>query len=87
MPAEDPARADFAALIHDLRQPLSTIETCACVLRMVLDGEEDERVLENLDRIERQVAEAHRILLEAAQARTQEAAASPLTKSTSAGGA
>lgn len=87
MPAPYPVPADFAALVHDLRQPLSTIETCACLLRMVLHGETDERVFENLDRIERQVAEAHSILREAVRARAHEAAGSPLTNSTKAAGA
>lgn len=50
-------------LIHDLRQPLSTIETCAFFLRTVLEGVDDPRVREHLECIEQQVAEAQRILL------------------------
>ncbi len=85
MPAE--GLSEFASLIHDLRQPLSTIETCTFLLRMMLEGNEDPRVLENLDRIERQVAEAHRILLQAKRGRAQTPGSIPLTKSDSACGA
>jgi signal transduction histidine kinase len=77
----------FAALVHDLRQPLSTIETCAYLLRTILENDGDERVLENLDCIERQVAEAHRMLLEAGLGGDQTSASRPLTKSASSGDA
>ncbi|HWR17883.1 MAG TPA: hypothetical protein VN577_23845 [Terriglobales bacterium] len=60
-----PESAVIATLVHNLRQPLSTIETCAFFLRMVLDGTADPRVSENLELIERQIAEAQRILLAA----------------------
>jgi light-regulated signal transduction histidine kinase (bacteriophytochrome) len=76
-----PEHEAFVNLVHGLRQPLSTIETCAYLLRSILSGVEDERISENLECIERQVAEAHRILLEAAQAPV----ASLRTKAASAG--
>ena len=50
-------------LIHRLRQPLSTIETCACYLRLVLP-EEASRMHAQLDTIEKQVEDANRILVE-----------------------
>ena len=46
-------------LIHDLRQPLSTIETCAFFLRTVLEGVDDPRVREHLECIEQQIGRAH----------------------------
>ena len=49
------------ALIHDLRQPLSVIESCACCVRMMLPYP-DPRILEQLDCIEKQVLEASLIL-------------------------
>jgi hypothetical protein len=52
------------ALVHDLRQPLSVIETCTYCLRVMLQAK-DARVLEQLDRIEEQVFEAGLILLAA----------------------
>lgn len=77
----------LSTLIHDLRQPLSTIETCAFFLREVLKDVDDPRVFENLDRIERQVAEADRILLEAARGHDQQPAGSRcLTNAESAAG-
>lgn len=76
--------ADLATLIHDLRQPLSVIETSVFLLRTALDGDEDARIFENLDRIEQQVGEAHRLLMEAARAHSPMPAA---TKAESAGAA
>jgi hypothetical protein len=52
------------SLIHDLRQPLSIIETCACCLRMMLKTE-NAQVLEQLDRIEDQVLVASLLLAKA----------------------
>ncbi len=52
-------------LIHKLRQPLSTIETCTCYLHLVTP-EEASRIHAQLDTIEQQVEEANRILIESA---------------------
>ena len=56
----------WRTLLHDLRQPLSVIETCAYCLRVMAGTASDPRVLEQLDRIEEQVFEAGLILLAAA---------------------
>lgn len=48
-------------LAHELRQPLSTIATCAYYLHMVLP-EEAAKLHAQLDSIEQQVTEADRIL-------------------------
>jgi hypothetical protein len=58
---EVPDTASLRELVHDLRQPLSVIETCAFYLRMVLPAG-DDRIEQQLNIIERQVAEADRIL-------------------------
>ncbi len=62
-PAEPPSAgaAPLRDLVHDLRQPLGIIETCAYYLRMVLPSG-DPRIDQQLDMIERQVFEADRIL-------------------------
>lgn len=57
--------AVLADLVHRLRQPLSTIETCAFYLGLVLP-EQDEKCREQIERIQQQIAEAGRILMEAA---------------------
>jgi signal transduction histidine kinase len=51
-------------VVHDLRQPLSTIETSAFILQSLLP-DAPARIREHLDLIERQVALASRILHEA----------------------
>ncbi len=51
-------------VVHDMRQPLSTIETSAFILQSLL-SEASPRVREHLEIIERQVALASRILHEA----------------------
>ncbi len=61
----DDAALALADLVHRLRQSLSTIETCVFYLGMVLP-EGDERCLDQVQRIEHQIAEAGRILMEAA---------------------
>lgn len=61
---ESPGR--LADLIHSLRQPLGTIEACAFYLSLVLP-EDDPKCREQVERIEQQVAEAGRILMEAAR--------------------
>lgn len=61
----DPARV-LADVIHRLRQPLSTIEACAFYLTLVLP-EEDDKSREQVNRIEQQIAEASRILMDAAR--------------------
>lgn len=56
----------LADLIHSLRQPLGTIEACAYYLSLVLP-EDDPKCREQVERIAQQVAEAGRILVEAAR--------------------
>jgi signal transduction histidine kinase len=76
----------FASLVHDLRQPLNTIEDSASYLKLLL-GENRGAVNEQLRLIQRQVHVASRILAEASaqmRAHTQCAAAGEsldLTKS------
>ena len=62
--ASDPEEF-LARLVHDLRQPLGTIETSAYCMNLLL-GEEHAAAREQLRIIERQVAHAARILNEAA---------------------
>lgn len=64
--SQDEAPEALADLIHSLRQPLSTIEACAFYLSLVLPGD-DAKCREQVERIEQQVAEAGRILMEAAR--------------------
>ena len=54
----------LGGLVHQVRQPLSVIESCACYLQMVLP-EEAEPVQEQLARISVQVDEVNRLLVEA----------------------
>ena len=54
----------FASLIHDLRQPLNTIENSASYLKLLL-GERDGAVDAQLRLIERQVDIAAHMLAEA----------------------
>ena len=61
--ASDPEEP-LARLAHDLRQPLGTIETSAYCLNLML-GQEHPKAREQLRIIERQVADAVRILNEA----------------------
>jgi signal transduction histidine kinase len=63
---EEQSPEALAELIHSLRQPLSTIEACAFYLSLVLPAD-DEKCREQVERIEQQVAEAGRILMEAAR--------------------
>ena len=58
--------AQLRSLVHDLRQPLSIIETCTYCVRAMLRTE-DPRVLEQLERIDEQIFEAGLILLAAAR--------------------
>jgi len=67
-PCEARTNLSDSALIHDLRQPLSIIETCACCLRMMLKTE-NPQVLEQLDRIEDQVLIASLLLRKASGGR------------------
>jgi signal transduction histidine kinase len=62
--ASDPEEF-LARLVHDLRQPLGTIETSAYCLNFLL-GQEHTAAREQLRIIERQVAHAVRLLNEAA---------------------
>lgn len=59
--------------VHDLRQPLSTIEACVFCLRTMLVP--DPEVEEYLERIEQQVFEASRILGEACRVAARNQAA------------
>ena len=54
----------FASLVHDLRQPLNTIENSASYLKLLL-GERGATVDEQLRLIERQVDVAEHLLAEA----------------------
>ena len=60
-------RSAAAKLVHDVRQPLSTIETCAYLLGMILPPEM-ARLHEQLQVITKQVEEINRMLTEAATA-------------------
>jgi signal transduction histidine kinase len=78
--ASDPEEV-LARLAHDLRQPLGTIETSVFCINLLL-GQERAAVQEQLRIIERQVAQAVRILNEAvAEARQHPA---PRTKTAAA---
>jgi hypothetical protein len=61
-PLSPPASAETWAgeLAHDLRQPLSTIQSATCFLKLILQG--NERALACLDLIEGQVCESEQIL-------------------------
>ena len=80
--ASDPEEF-LARLVHDLRQPLGTIETSAYCLNFLL-GQEHAAAREQLRIIERQVAHAARILNEAA-AKTRQRRA-PRAKTAAAAG-
>jgi signal transduction histidine kinase len=56
----------LARLVHDLRQPLGTIETSAYCMNLML-GQEHTAAREQLRIIERQVAHAVRILNQAVE--------------------
>ena len=56
----------FAHLIHELRQPLSTIEYCVCYAEMILSPDEGN-IRAQLLEIQRQVEQANRILTAGAQ--------------------
>jgi nitrogen-specific signal transduction histidine kinase len=58
----DDVQSNFAALVHEFRQPLSNIEACTSLLRIILEQSEDARVEECLDRIDRQVEAIDRML-------------------------
>jgi signal transduction histidine kinase len=58
----------FATVVHDLRQPLSSIETIAFYLSMVLPPG-DAKIQEQLARIRELVQESNEILSRAAAAR------------------
>jgi hypothetical protein len=55
-----PAVYPLSQTVHDLRQPLSTIETCVFCLRSMLPS--DPEIEQYLARIECQIYEASRIL-------------------------
>ena len=67
--ASDPEEF-LARLVHDLRQPLGTIETSAYCMNLLL-GQEHTAAREQLCIIERQVGHAVRILNEAVEATRQ----------------
>ncbi len=73
----------LARLVHDLRQPLGTIETSAYCLNLLL-GQEHTAAREQLRIIERQVAHAVRLLNEAAAETRQRRA--PRAKTAAAAG-
>jgi signal transduction histidine kinase len=52
-------------VVHDVRQPLSTIESSAYYLNVLL-GDTDPRAAEQVRMIQRQVSDAARILSQAA---------------------
>ncbi len=54
----------FASLIHDLRQPLNTIENSTSYMKLLL-GNRDRALEDQLRLIERQVDVASRMLAEA----------------------
>ncbi len=58
----------FSTFVHDLRQPLSSIETIAFYLSMVLPPD-DAKIQEQLARIRELVQESNEILSRAAAAR------------------
>ena len=60
-----PSEAILTELVHDLRQPLGTIETSAYCLNLLIDPAQ-ARVDEHLRAIERQVARAAALLSEVA---------------------
>ncbi len=55
----DPVPLDFHELVHELRQPLSVIESLAYYLELTSS---DEKVCTHLERIQAMVLEANRIL-------------------------
>lgn len=56
-----PANAAWVrTFVHDLRQPLSTIQNSVCYLKLIL--EDNPRALAQLDLIEHQVEEADALL-------------------------
>lgn len=66
VPVSGSQEVSLADLIHSLRQPLGAIEACAFYLSLVLP-EDDPKWREQVETIEQQVAEAGRILAEAAR--------------------
>ena len=80
--ASDPEEF-LARLVHDLRQPLGTIETSAFCINLLL-GQGHIAVEEQLRIIERQVADAVRIL-NAAVAETRHRQAQPVKTATAGG--
>src|SRR5215510_7122683 len=61
----------LADLVHDLRQPLGTIDSSACYLKILLDGAQSA-VQEQLRLIQQQVELAARLLAEAAARRPRQ---------------
>jgi len=57
----------LCGLAHDLRQPLATIDTCACYLEMLVP-EEEQRIRRHLALIQEEVENAERILAQAVAA-------------------
>jgi signal transduction histidine kinase len=57
----DAAESLVRDLVHDLRQPLSTIESCACYLKILL-RDDQRRASLHLTMIEQQVDEACQLL-------------------------
>ncbi len=60
MQHQPPSVSPLSQTVHDLRQPLSTIETCVFCLRSILPS--DPEIERYLARIECQIYEASRIL-------------------------
>ncbi len=78
--SEQPASNTLAELIHDLRQPLSTIDACAYCLSLILPQTEGA-ARRHVEMIAQQVEEASRILALAVAAKESRstAAADDLT--------
>lgn len=66
MHSSSPSETDevLAALVHDLRQPLGTLEYSACYLELLL-GEAQETVQDQLRIIQQQLDLAARLLTDA----------------------
>ena len=60
-----PASALLRDLVHDLRQPLANIDTCACLLEILVPDEE-QRIRRHLALIQQEVENAERLLAQAA---------------------
>ncbi len=63
-PSQQQIRIVLSALVHDLRQPLSTIELCADYLTLILP-ETEMRARQQLGVLQEQVSDANRLISEA----------------------